>query len=134
YSVPTRRSYDLKIIINETNNKKILLIKSYLNEILLDNLSVLSKSFENDLIISFLKGANFKDEKVLESFIKMNDDGLRTSSISQLSVPYFIEPNSTFSPPELSAFKNVRKVMAHTIKSIGLDPQDYDEREMLGVI
>src|SRR5699024_10331915 len=125
--------YCKKIIINETKNNQILLIKPYWNEILRDNLSVLSKSFENDLIISFLKGANFKDEKVLESFIKMNDDGLRTSSISQLSVPYFIEPNSTFSPLELSAFKNVRKVMAHTIKSIGLDPQDYDEREMLGV-
>lgn len=126
--------YCKKIIIDTEENSQILLIRPNWEKIFNDNISIESKSFENDLLLSFLTGGSFISKETLESEIKKSDKELRTSSISQIEVPYFVEPHVNFQPPQLSSFKNVRKIMAQTVKKIGLEPKSYEESEILGVI
>lgn len=126
--------YCEKIIINIENNSQILLIRPCWEKIFDENFSIKTKSFENDLLLSFLVGGNFSDMEILEAEIKKSDEEQRTSSISQFEIPYFIEPHLNFWPPKLSSFKNVRKTMAQTVKKIELETKKYDESEIIGVI
>lgn len=99
-----------------------------------DNITSKEKSFENELIFSFLEGGNFSDEKILEKEIKKSNNEQRTSSISQIEIPYYIEPHLNFDSPKASAFKNVRKVMSKIIEKMELETKEYEESEILGVI
>lgn len=129
-----KSKYCKKIIIDTENNHQILLVRPYWEKIFDDNFSIKTKSFENDLLLSFLIGANFNDEEILEKEIKKSDEDRRTSSISQFEIPYFIEPHFNFEPPKLSAFKNVRKIMAKTVKKLELETTKYEESEIVGAI
>lgn len=126
--------YCKKIIIDSDDNRQILLVKPDWEKIVNDNIISKEKSFENELIFSFLTGGSFSDEKHLEKEIKKSNDEQRTSSISQIEIPYFIDPHLNFATPKPSAFKNVRKVMAKIIEKIELETKEYKESEILGVI
>lgn len=126
--------YCRKIIFKSENNGLTLLVKPKWERILQDNFSEKNKSFENDLLLSFLEGVNFINVKYLIAEVKKSDNAKRTSSIGQVEIPYYVEPHLTFKPPKLSAFKNVRKIMAAVVENVKLKPKEYDESEILGVI
>lgn len=126
--------YCRKVIINSNNNSQILLVNPDWKKIMNDNIFAKTKSFENELILSFLKGGSFRNQEILEIEIKKSDGESRTSSISKIEIPYFIEPHLNFWPPKLSAFKNVRKVMSKIVKKMELEAKEYEELEILGVI
>lgn len=126
--------YCKKLIINSDDNSQILLVKPNWEKIVNDNITSKEKSFENELIFSFLEGGNFSDEKILEKEIKKSNNEQRTSSISQIEIPYYIEPHLNFDSPKASAFKNVRKVMSKIIEKMELETKEYEESEILGVI
>ncbi|MGB3161503.1 MAG: hypothetical protein WBA84_09675 [Carnobacterium sp.] len=126
--------YCRKVSINSDDNSQILLVKPDWKKIVNDNIISKEKSFENELIFSFLTGGNFSDEKILEKEIKKSNNEQRTSSISQIEIPYFIDPHLNFDPPKTSAFKNVRKVMSKIIEKMELETKEYEESEIVGVI
>ncbi len=126
--------YCKKLIINSDDDSQILLVKPDWEKIVNDNIIAKEKSFENELIFSFLKGGNFSDEKLLEKEIKKSNTEQRTSSISQIEIPYFIDPHLNFDSPKISAFKNVRKIMSKIIEKMELETREYEEAEILGVV
>lgn len=126
--------YCKKIVINSDVDRQILLVKPYWEKITNNNITSKEKSFENELIFSFLTGGNFSDEKILEKEINKSNNEQRTSSISKIEIPYFIDPHSSFDPPKTSAFKNVRKMMSKIIEKMELETKEYEESEILGVI
>ncbi|STD26299.1 Uncharacterised protein [Enterococcus mundtii] len=126
--------YCKKLIINPDDDRQILLVKPDWVKVLNDNIMSKEKSFENELIFSFLRGGNFSDEKFLEKEIKKSNAEQRTSSISQIEIPYFIDPHLNFDSPKISAFKNVRKIMSKVIEKMELETREYEEAEILGVV
>ncbi|PLS33838.1 hypothetical protein CYV26_12075 [Carnobacterium maltaromaticum] len=126
--------YCKKLIINSDDDTQILLVKPDWEKIVNDNIISKEKSFENELILSFLKGGNFSDEKLLEKEIKKSNTEQRTSSISQIEIPYFIDPHLNFDSPKISAVKNVRKIMSKIIEKMELETKEYEEAEILGVV
>lgn len=126
--------YNSTVIINLENNVQKLLIKPYWEKIASDNVLSKTKSFENDLLISFIKGVDFNNKELLELDIRKTDEDGRTSSISQIEVPYYINAHLRFEAPKLSSFKIVRKILSQIIKDIGLEVKNYEETEILGVI
>lgn len=127
-------NYNSTVIINLENNVQKLLIKPYWEKIASDNVLSKTKSFENDLLISFIKGVDFNNKELLELDIRKTDEDGRTSSISQIEVPYYINAHLRFEAPKLSSFKIVRKILSQIIKDIGLEVKNYEETEILGVI
>ncbi|MBC1385522.1 hypothetical protein [Listeria innocua] len=126
--------YCKKLIINSADDSQILLVKPDWEKIVNDNIISKEKSFENELILSFLMGGNFSDEKLLEKEIKKSNTEQRTSSISQIEISYFIDPHLNFDSPKISAFKNIRKVMSKIIEKMELETKEYEESEISGVV
>ncbi|AKG05321.1 hypothetical protein AAV35_011400 [Salimicrobium jeotgali] len=126
--------YFKKLIIKFRDKPSIVLVNPYWNKIAENNIKSTTKKFENELLISLMEGLSFGDSISLFSEIRKNDNEKRTSKISKVEVPYYIKPHSYFSSPNNAAFKSVRKTMAETLKKIGLEPNDYEENEILGVI
>lgn len=123
-----------KVIINENQNNQILLVRPFWKKIFKKNISSKTLKFENELLISFLEGASFSDMGKLEKYIFISNNDRRTSSISRIEIPYYIEPYYTYSSPDNSSFKNVRKLMSGIIKDIGPEPKIYGEDEVVGLV
>ncbi|MGK0723299.1 hypothetical protein [Aerococcus urinaeequi] len=126
--------YNSTVIINSEKSIQKLLINPYWEKIASDNVLSKTKSFENDLLVSFINGVSFNNKESLELEIRKTDDDGRTSSISRIEVPYYINTHLRFESPKLSSFKLVRKILAQIIKDIGLEAKNYEETEILGVI
>ncbi|MCM3513330.1 hypothetical protein [Carnobacterium inhibens] len=126
--------YCKKIVINQSQDNQILLVRPYWKKIFESNLSCNTLEFENKLLISFLEGASFLDTDKLKNDIFLSNSSKRTSSVSKIEIPYYIEPYYTFSPPHNTSFKNVRKLMSKVIKDIGLEPGNYGEEEIVGLV
>lgn len=126
--------YCRKIVINESEDKQILLVQPYWEKIVEDNISSETLEFENKLLISFIEGASLNNLEKLKSDIYLCNSSKRTSSISKIEIPYYIEPHYKFISPDNTAFKNVRKLMSKIIKEVGLEPGVYGEDEIVGLV
>ena len=132
--VVVRSKYYEKVIIKTVDEKEVILIKPNWEKIKGDSLSSKTRLFENELILSVFEGLYLDDYESLVRKVKKTDNELRTSVIKLTSVPYYIDLSSKFRPPVPSSFKQVRKIMSHIVKEIGLEAGVYEEHEIPGIV